>query len=222
MACGVLVVALTAPAGAAEGPSPAMAEAPAPQVGDPAAVVEGLHEALLAAARAHPKDVAARARALGPAVRSAYDFAGMLRLIAGRTWVEAAPMARAEAVEAFAAYSGAIYASRFEGAGVVFNTEGVFQGPRGTRIVRSWLNAPKMEPVRLDYVMRRTGEDGAPAIQDVLVDGGISEVATRRSDFDKSLEEGGLERLSEVLAARTAEILAGKAAPRPVPVPAGQ
>ncbi|WP_176787650.1 ABC transporter substrate-binding protein [Roseospirillum parvum] len=172
------------------------------------AVVENLHQALLAAGRAHPTDTAARAAALAPELARAYDFEAMLRLIAGTHWTTATPRARAAAAAAFADYSAALYASRFEGGeGVRFKTQGAFQGPRGTVVVRTHLLAPGIEPVSLDYVLRPGAGEGAPAIQDVLVDGGISEVATRRSEFDRSLKEGGLETLAEALKAQTRALL---------------
>ena len=48
-------------------------------------------------------------------------------------------------------------------------------------IVKSQIVKANGEPVKVDYMMRRYGEGWL--ISDVYLDGAISEVATRRSEF---------------------------------------
>ena len=65
------------------------------------------------------------------------------------------------------------------------------------------------EPVRVDYMMRRSGEGWL--ISDIYLDGAISEVATRRSEFAAILKTEGIDGLISALN-RKAEILAMSAA----------
>jgi phospholipid transport system substrate-binding protein len=65
------------------------------------------------------------------------------------------------------------------------------------------------EPVRVDYMMRRSGEGWL--ISDIYLDGAISEVATRRSEFSAILKKDGvdgpiaaLKRKADILTAITA------------------
>jgi class 3 adenylate cyclase len=65
----------------------------------------------------------------------------------------------------------------------------------------SWANG---EPVNVDYMMRRQGDSWL--ISDVYLDGAISEVATRRSEFAAILKSQGIDGLIAALN-RKADIL---------------
>ena len=49
------------------------------------------------------------------------------------------------------------------------------------------------EPVKVDYMMRRNGDSWL--ISDIYLDGAISEVATRRSEFATILRNDGIDGL---------------------------
>ncbi len=53
------------------------------------------------------------------------------------------------------------------------------------------------EPVKVDYMMRRGGEGWL--ISDIYLDGAISEVATRRSEFAAILKKDGIDGLIAAL-----------------------
>jgi phospholipid transport system substrate-binding protein len=76
-------------------------------------------------------------------------------------------------------------------------------------IVKSQIIKANGEPVKVDYMMRRTGESWL--ISDIYLDGAISEVATRRSEFAAILKTEGIDGLISALN-RKAEILAMSAA----------
>jgi phospholipid transport system substrate-binding protein len=76
-------------------------------------------------------------------------------------------------------------------------------------IVRSEIVKANGEPVKVDYLMRRNG--GSWLIWDIYLDGGISEVATRRSEFAAVLKSGGIDGLIAALN-RKADILTGTTA----------
>jgi phospholipid transport system substrate-binding protein len=62
-------------------------------------------------------------------------------------------------------------------------------------------------PVVLNYLMRSSGGDWK--IVDVYLNGTISELATRRSEFAAILKSGGADALIKTLRARSDKLLAG-------------
>jgi hypothetical protein len=64
-------------------------------------------------------------------------------------------------------------------------------------MVHSQIIKANGEPVKVDYVMRRNGEGWL--ISDIYLDGAISEVATRRSEFAAILKNDGIDGLNAAL-----------------------
>jgi phospholipid transport system substrate-binding protein len=188
----------------------ALVPQPAATAPSPVDTVQRLHDALIAVMReADSLDVSARYRRLEPTLKAVYDFPTMIRLATGTAWTSATPEQRAALVEAFARLSIATYAQRFSGfSGQRFETLGERPGPRGTVLVDTRLIRPEDAPVSLTYVVQKQGEDWK--IINVLVEGSISELAVRRSEYAQVLRQGGPDRLSEVLNAKADDLLAGK------------
>ena len=65
------------------------------------------------------------------------------------------------------------------------------------------------EPVNVDYMMRRNGDRWL--ISDIYLDGAISEVATRRSEFAAILRTDGVDGLITNYPARLRAVMAGPA-----------
>ena len=76
-------------------------------------------------------------------------------------------------------------------------------------MVRSQIVKANGDPVNVDYMMRRNGNSWL--ISDVYLDGAISEVATRRSEFGAILKNEGIDGLIAALN-RKADILTGTTA----------
>jgi phospholipid transport system substrate-binding protein len=76
-------------------------------------------------------------------------------------------------------------------------------------MVKSQIVKANGEPVKVDYMMRRNGEGWL--ISDIYLDGAISEVATRRSEFAAILKTEGIDGLISALNRKT-EVLAMNAA----------
>jgi len=76
-------------------------------------------------------------------------------------------------------------------------------------IVKSQIIKANGEPVKVDYMMRLSGDNWL--ISDIYLDGAISEVATRRSEFAAILKTEGIDGLISALN-RKAEVLAMSAA----------
>ena len=104
---------------------------------------------------------------------------------------------RQQLTERFGRYISAIYAERFDSyAGQTLKVIG--EEPAATGImVRSQIIEANGHPVNVDYMMRRNGDGWV--IADVYLDGAISEVATRRSEFARILKNEGVEGLISAL-----------------------
>ena len=76
-------------------------------------------------------------------------------------------------------------------------------------MVKSQIIKANGEPVKVDYLMQRTGDSWL--ISDIYLDGAISEVATRRSEFAAILRNEGIDGLIATLN-RKADLLTGTTA----------
>jgi hypothetical protein len=112
-------------------------------------------------------------------------------------------------IDGFARYISAIYAERFD------NYSGeklqvTDEQPAATGVmVRSQIVKANGEPVKVNYMMRKSGD--AWLISDIYLDGAISEMATRRSEFAAILRNEGIDGLIAALN-RKANMLTGTTA----------
>ena len=69
------------------------------------------------------------------------------------------------------------------------------------RLVKTSMIIDKRESVEINYLLKKT--DNKWRIFDVLLAGSVSEIATKKSEFSKHLETGGVESLIKALKAIT-------------------
>ena len=198
-------VALAALLGLAMGPYPGHA-APA-SGGD---TVQGLYDALLSTMKnGRTLGQSGRFTQLEPVIRTTFDIPLMARLSVGLSWATLTEAQRQQVTESFGRYFSAIYADRFDSyAGQKLQVTGEQPNAAGT-MVRSQIVKANGDPVNVDYMMRRNGNSWL--ISDVYLDGAISEVATRRSEFGAILKNEGIDGLIAALN-RKADILTGTTA----------
>jgi phospholipid transport system substrate-binding protein len=176
----------------------------------PVATVETLHQALIALMKdATRLSVDQRYGKLAPTLSATYDFETMTRLAVGTAWTDASPDQRAALTSAFGRLSIATYAKRFSGySGESFETLGEKEGPRGTTLVETRLVRPADPPVPLTYVLQKQSQAGFRII-DVILQGSISELAVRRSEYAQVLRQGGVDALTRLLQQKADEMLRG-------------
>jgi phospholipid transport system substrate-binding protein len=146
---------------------------------------------------------------LAPVIRRTFDVASMARLSVGPSWAGLTEAQRRQVTESFGRYISATYADRFESyAGHQLEVTGEQPAQYGV-MVKSQIIKANGEPVKVDYMMRRNGEGWL--ISDIYLDGAISEVAIRRSEFATILKNHGidgliaaLDRKADILTATTA------------------
>jgi phospholipid transport system substrate-binding protein len=169
--------------------------------------VQGLYDALLATMKnGRTLGQSGRFTQLEPVIRRSFDIASMARLSVGPSWTSLSDGQRQQVTESFARYISAIYADRFDSyAGQKLQVTGEQPAAAGV-MVKSQIIKANGEPVNIDYMMRRNGE--VWLISDIYLDGAISEVATRRSEFAAILRNEGIDGLIAALN-RKADVLTG-------------
>ena len=179
----------------------------APTSGD---TVQGLYDALLGTMKnGRTLGQSGRFTQLEPVIRRTFDIPAMARLSVGQSWASLSDAQRQQMTESFGRYISAIYADRFDSYnGQKLEVTGEQPAPSGL-MVRSQIIKANGEPVKVDYMMHRSGESWL--ISDIYLDGAISEVATRRSEFAAILKSDGIDGLIAALN-RKADILTGTTA----------
>jgi phospholipid transport system substrate-binding protein len=134
---------------------------------------------------------------LAPAIALNFDIPLMTRLAVGPEWNSLTQPEQAQVTQAFQRYVAAIYAERFDSyAGEQLKVTGEEASPGGT-VILSQIVKSNGEPVHINYLMRQN--NGAWQIADVYLDGTISELATRRSEFGSILKTQGINGLITAL-----------------------
>ena len=172
--------------------------------------VQGLYDALLSTMKnARTLGQSGRFTQLEPVIRRTFDISAMTRLSVGSSWGSLTAAQRQQVTESFGRYISAIYADRFDNyAGQKLQVTGEEPAAAGV-MVRSQIIKANGDPVKVDYLMRRNGDSWQ--ISDIYLDGAISEVATRRSEFAAILRTEGVDGLIAALN-RKADLLTGTTA----------
>jgi phospholipid transport system substrate-binding protein len=193
----------------------AAAETPAAPPPPDAAVVrepvERLYAALLdVMKRAAELGFEGRYRALEPVIGASYDVPFMAELILGRQWRALSPEQQKLWLETFARLTVSTYADRFDSySGESFEVGDVESGTQGTSLVRTKLMRSGGDPVSLDYRMRN-GANGWRII-DVFLNGTVSELALRRSEYAALMRRDGFDALLAAVKQKIAAAEAGTA-----------
>ncbi|MEO5586954.1 MAG: ABC transporter substrate-binding protein [Novosphingobium sp.] len=162
--------------------------APSAFAADPAqGTVDSLHGGLLALMKSGGTQ-ASRTRAIAPVIDRTFDLPLMARLSVGPAWTTIPAPQQASLIQAFRNLTVAQYAKNFNSyAGETFAAVGV-ETRGGDKLVRTTLNAGRTRET-LNYRLRQSG--GQWKIIDVYYRNAISQLATRRADFDRVMKTGG-------------------------------
>jgi len=195
-------------------PTPPVAAAPSQGAADEpesveaaVAAVERLHDALIQVMKdAKGLGYQGRFTRIVDVIPHTYDIGFMARLTVGRRqWKKLSEADQARWLEIFQRLMAANYAGRFtDYDGHRFETLGDEPAGSGTRLVRTQLVIPGDEDVQLNYRMRE--EDGEWRIIDVFLNGTVSEVALRRSEYAAVLKRDGVDELFSVVEQKIEEL----------------
>ncbi len=176
---------------------------------DPAARVNGFYEVLLnTMENAKQLGLKGRYDKLAPVLSKTYDLASMAKTAVGPGWNEFTPEQQRELVKAFTRMTIATYASRFDDyAGEQLEVTQTADQPNGDKMVKTQITQSNGKTVALNYLMRKVGSEWK--IQDVYLNGAISELATRRAEFGAILKSGGPDALISSLTRQADKLLSG-------------
>ena len=150
---------------------------------------------------------------IAPAVAAGYDLPFMAEKILGRHWRALTEADRARWIETFGNLTVATYAERMTGfTGQRFEVLKIDPSQRGTAVVYTQVVTPKETPIAINYRMRPEGDSWR--IIDVYLNGTVSELALRRSEYAAVLQRDGFAKLVTSI---DAKIAAGKIAGEEVP-----
>lgn len=140
-----------------------------------------------------------RYQALAPAVDATFDIPTMVKFIIGTDWSTISDADQKAIADAFRRMTIADYAANFDSFhGEQFSVEPNVQTKGGDAFVQTELALEgNNKPIPFIYRMRDTA-DGWRVI-DIYLNGYVSELATRRSDFAATLASGGAPALIKKL-----------------------
>ena len=172
---------------------------------DPATVIARFDDTLLGAMRG-AKTLGYRGRydLLEAVVNETFDVPTMSRIAVGLGWAGLSESQKTRLTDAFRRFITATFAERFDDfGGERFEVEGAKPIPSGI-LVENSLIKPDGERVRINYLTHQTA-NGWEAI-DIYLDGTISELAVRRSEFTSILNRSGPEELIATLERKTQQL----------------
>lgn len=175
----------------------------------PGEIVDSLHSELL--------DVMKEAATLGyqgrysrlvPVLNELFDIPFMAKKSVGRYWKTVDEQGRARLLATFGRFTVANYAGRFSDySDQYFETLKVVESTHGTFLVHSKLVTPNGETVQLNYRLRPV-DDGWRII-DVYLNGTVSELALRRSEYSSLIQREGFDALLTALDERISALESG-------------
>ncbi|MBJ22908.1 MAG: hypothetical protein GY910_08740 [bacterium] len=171
------------------------AAADSSETNSPSAKIEIFHTGLLEIMRqAKALGFEGRIDQLAPLMKQVFDLDFMASKTVGRHWKKLSDADKELWASTFARFTVANYAGRFTGfTGEKFVTLGVEEAARGTRVVLTKIIVPDDDDVQLNYrVVERKGEW---KVIDVYLNGTVSELALRRSEYSSALKREGFDQL---------------------------
>ena len=183
---------------------------PAAAIAPSAAPIRTFYDVLLGTMRnAKALGIGGRYKKLETAVDAAFDLPAMTRLMVGLSWNSLPQADRDRLIASVRRMTIAGYARNFDDyGGENFVISPNVQERDGDQIISTKMTAPGKEDVSFVYRMHNNGRTWK--IVDIYLEGYISQVAFRRSDFSSTLRSGGASALAEKIEALANRMLAGE------------
>lgn len=189
-AVSVGLMLAAAPAALVLATPPALAQGSDPAV----AQVQGFYDALTASMKSGGT-AKSRYEKLKPAVEKAFDLSAMTATAVGPTWASMSEADKKALTDAFERMTVSSYAKNFDSySGEKFPVEPASIARGSDKYVKSKLISGN-ETHAFIYRMHQVGSEWK--ITDVLLEGNISQMAQKRSDFASTLASGGPQGLAK-------------------------
>ena len=160
--------------------------------GDPAVKqIERFHGALLGVMKQGGQlGAEARFKKLAPQIDATFDLSAMTKFTVGPPWDTMSEAEHKSLIEAFRRMTIANYTHNFASFnGQKFTVEPAVEEREADHLIHGQIIPADEKPVSLTYRMRQS--NGVWKVIDVFLEGYVSELATRRSDFASTVREGG-------------------------------
>lgn len=166
-------------------------------------LIQELHDRLIEATKKH--NILERQHFLSPTIRKVFNFSSMAQFSIGRYWANMAKSEQDSWVSIFTDMSIATYASRFSSfSGQSFKIIGVESTVDGQGIwvkTQLILGDKTRQPISINYFLQQ-GQ-----VVDVLLNGSISEIATRRSEYTSVIRSQSVDALLLAVQKQTENLL---------------
>lgn len=147
-----------------------------------------------------------RYAALAPLIAQTHDLPYIARFALRRDWSELSDNQRSRFIDAFTRLSISNYVSRFRNASAdTFAISGQAELPRGQVEVTGTLAAADGEILPISYVLHQSGDSWT--IMNIIVDG-ISDLALKRSEYRRVMEDEDFSGLLDYLSSQIADLTA--------------
>lgn len=168
----------------------------AQNTGDPAAAtVQGFYDALVASMKSGGTSKS-RYDKLKPAIEQAFDIPGMTALSVGPSWSSISSADQKALTDAFERMTIANYARNFDSyGGEKFTVDPAVIDRGSDKLVKSALKPSSGDAIPFNYRLHQA--DGGWKIVDIYLNGNISQLAQKRSDFGATLQSSGPEGLAK-------------------------
>ena len=130
-------------------------------------------------------------------ITNIYDTRKMIRMIIGEKWKKISESKKDEITLLFAKYIAQNYIKQFSKfKSIKFNSKGTKKIGEKYLLVKSVLIINKKDKIKINYLLIN---NKGWKIFDVLIDGTVSEISTKKSEFSKYLQDGGVDLLIKEL-----------------------
>ncbi|MES2255065.1 MAG: ABC transporter substrate-binding protein [Pseudomonadota bacterium] len=182
LSLALLTAGATLPAGA-QGADPA------------AAAVQNFYDALVVSMKSGGT-AKSRYEKLKPAVEQDFDLSAMTALSVGPSWSSMTPADQKALIDAFERMTIANYASNFDSfSGEKFVVDPAVTERGADKFVKSTLKPTSGAAIPFNYRVHDAG--GSWKIVDIYLNGNISQLAQKRSDFGATLQTAGPQGLAK-------------------------
>ncbi len=173
--------------------------------------VRDLYASFSAAVKDGAGPLPARVEAVTPAIDKAFDFPAMARIAVGSKWSGFTPEQQQAVTKAFKRSLTVTYANRLsQAAGGKFDVMPKVEMRGAQRVVPTKVTAKDGDDSAVDFVVNANDR-----VQDVLLNGDVSEIASQRTMLAKPLASGGADGVVKFLNERADGMLAAKPAAKP-------
>lgn len=135
---------------------------------------------------------------VGEVVSNSYDVKKMSKIILGKFWAESKVHEREKFIEKFTLYISTNYFNRFrDRKDFDYEYKDIDNIGKDYRIAHTIFKFGETEKLKINYMLIKNHNKWL--IFDVLLNGSISEIATKKSEFNETLNKGGITYLISLI-----------------------